>query len=159
MTLQNRIEEKIYYEPNTGCWLWAGACGTAGYGSINVCGRTEGAHRASYAIHKGPIPNRLLVLHTCDVRICVNPDHLFLGTHQDNMDDMTTKGRHAAPKGQNHGMAKLTDGDVSQIRAMLIEGNETQAAIGEKFGVSSNLIHYIKTGKLWANHTMEGHSK
>ena len=151
MTLLQRIESKTYYEPNTGCWLWGGAISANGYGCVLVNGKASSVHRVSYSIHNGIIPDGKLVCHKCDTPSCINPDHLFLGTHQDNMSDMVAKGRHGAPKGQNHGMAKLTERDVVKIRSLLSEGNETQTAIGKRFGVSNNLIHYIKTGKLWSN--------
>jgi hypothetical protein len=89
-----RFEAKFIPEPNSGCWLWTG--GTSGYGyghfSLPVRGcRT--AHRAAWTLYRGQIPAGLHVLHKCDVRCCVNPSHLFLGTHSDNMRDMVRKGR------------------------------------------------------------------
>lgn len=85
----------------TGCWLWNGH--TRGrnrfkYGLVDVCGKRYGAHRLSYILHKGPIPEGgdfrgMCICHTCDNPLCVNPDHLFLGTHQENMTDKTVKGR------------------------------------------------------------------
>lgn len=91
-----RFFRYAFPEPNTGCWLWGaslkeGKCG--GYGQLKVNGKEVTAHRVSYMIHKGPIPKGLYVLHTCDVRSCVNPDHLFLGTQKDNIHDMMKKGR------------------------------------------------------------------
>lgn len=89
---------KVEPEPNTGCWLWSGVRnGERGYGRFDSAPRSglhERAHRASYELFVGPIPDDLLVLHTCDVRICVNPDHLFLGTQKQNMQDCIDKGRH-----------------------------------------------------------------
>lgn len=79
-------------EPNTGCWLWAAAAADTGYGVIRLRGRNLGAHRVAYAVHRGPVGNRM-VLHSCDNRTCVNPDHLFLGTAKDNAEDMVKKGR------------------------------------------------------------------
>ena len=73
-------------EPNTGCWLWLGFISPDGYG-------TRLAHRRAWELARGPIPDGMLVCHRCDVRHCVNPDHLFLGTHLDNMRDMIRKGR------------------------------------------------------------------
>ena len=82
-----------------GCWIWTGGRNKRGYGQLTVFGRTQGAHRISYQIHKGKIPSRLFVCHNCpsgDNPLCQNPDHLWLGTHQDNMRDRNQKGRQAS---------------------------------------------------------------
>ena len=89
-----RIMERILPEPNCGCWLWTGdKSGKMGYGRLMYQGRTRAAHRVAYQIFRGPITDGLLVCHRCDVPLCVNPDHLFLGTYTDNSDDMIRKGR------------------------------------------------------------------
>lgn len=82
------------------CWLWVGGCSENGYGAFYWQGKQTGAHRVSYELTHGSIASELLVLHKCDNPPCVNPDHLFLGTHQDNMTDKVLKGRH--PKGPTH---------------------------------------------------------
>lgn len=82
------------------CWLWTGACSDNGYGQVRIGGRkgtTVSAHRIVWQLCRGPIPNDLKVCHTCDIPNCVNPNHLFLGTHQMNMDDMILKGRYRNP--------------------------------------------------------------
>lgn len=88
-----------YRVNEAGCWLWIGYKNHKGYGVTHQSGKTWQAHRFSYLVHRGPFDLELFVLHSCDARACVNPDHLFLGTNDDNMKDMVRKGRQA--KGQN----------------------------------------------------------
>lgn len=88
------FDECYTAEPNTGCWLWLGRRGARGYGQVGFRGfKTRQAHRVSWLIHNGPIPDGLFVCHKCDTPPCVNPDHLFLGTCQDNLTDMARKNR------------------------------------------------------------------
>ena len=103
--IEERFHDKYIPEPNSGCWLWMGAISNTGYGNLGKGGRGGGAiwaHRLSYEIHKGPIPEGKFVCHKCDVSSCVNPDHLFLGDNSENMRDCYKKKRHTRknkPKG------------------------------------------------------------
>lgn len=102
------------------CWLWTGHINSDGYGQLSVYGYTERAHRVSWMLSKGIIPAGKLILHKCDIRNCVNPEHLFIGNDADNTLDMVNKGRSHHPKfiGELNNAAKLTEQTVKQIRAL-----------------------------------------
>ena len=147
--LIDRFMQKVSPEPNSGCWLWDGAVDSQGYGQIKGGRRVEKmrwAHRLSYELHHGPIGG-LQVLHRCDVPICVNPDHLFLGTNADNMADMKAKGR--ARSGwtttKGHKGAKLTPDMVREIRA----STDTTTACGKRYGVAQAHISAVRLRKVW----------
>lgn len=141
--------ESFIPEPNSGCWLWLGCVGPTGYGTVfrgpGKKPNSERSHRWSWRIHHGPVPAGLHVLHKCDVRSCVNPDHLFLGTHTDNMHDMRRKGRLVNRRGEAHGCAKLTAAQVEAIRS----SSGTNTAIAKTFGVGRTTISEIRLGKTW----------
>jgi len=131
-------------EPNSGCWLWEGRPqGSNGYGRMKVGGHSVPAHRYAYEIHKGQVPVGMQVCHRCDVPLCVNPDHLFLGTGRDNKQDCVAKDRHIY--GARHSRAKLTDGAVKAILA----DRRKHYVIAIQYGVSSSLIGKIKSRKMW----------
>jgi hypothetical protein len=90
--VQEFLDERAIPEPNSGCYLWYGGTFDSGYGVIQLDGRAQRAHRHAYRLAYGSIPDGLFVCHACDVKSCVNPAHLFLGTHDDNMADMMQKG-------------------------------------------------------------------
>lgn len=144
MTVMERFESK--YEPvtETGCWLWTGTCNGV-YGllsfSENKKRRWKMAHRIAYELYRGPIPQGLDALHRCDVPLCVNPNHLFLGTDKDNIQDCIRKGRWNIP-GRRPGQKKLTDEQIRQIRA---GGSTTRFA--REFGVALTTIKRVKNGK------------
>lgn len=97
--LHARFAEKVEVRP-VGCWKWTGAIDTTGYGRIGVGGRGHGlihAHRVSWILHNGSLQAGMDICHSCDNRWCVNPDHLFIGTRQDNMRDARTKNRMKIP--------------------------------------------------------------
>lgn len=114
-----------------------------GYGVMAVEGRNIGAHRASYEAFVGPIPDGLFVCHKCDVRDCVNPDHLFVGTRLENMQDAAAKKR--MPRMEGHPNAKLTADDVRAIKS----DNASLRKIAAKYGVGQTAIFRIKHGEYW----------
>jgi hypothetical protein len=132
-----------------GCWLWQGWLDSKGYGAIRVNGSAIKAHRLSYELHRGTIPDGLFVCHTCDVPRCVNPDHLFLGTAEDNVNDMMAKGRHSALRGSQCWNAKLTEQDVLDIRRLYAQGNISTRALGKKYGVTKTAILWVIQEKNW----------
>lgn len=152
--LAARLQAHSIPEPNTGCWLWLGSSSRWGYGQLRVAGKTRQAHRLSYEAFRWAIPAGAFVCHACDTPACVNPAHLFLGTHADNMADMREKGRwrrdpaaHLASvrRGERHGNAKLSTADVLAIRAMLAVGRPGKE-VAAQFGVNRSQISRIKTG-------------
>lgn len=133
------------------CWIWNGKPNSVGYGIISWGGRNGKrmyAHRFSWMKYKGQIPDGLWVLHKCDIRNCVNPRHLFLGTAQDNTDDMFKKGRNRAPRGEACGKSKVSEDQVLEIRKMSLSGNSI-SSISKLFGLSYNAIDYIIHGESW----------
>lgn len=133
------------------CWMWTAGKSLSGYGHFWVKGRHERTNRVSWTIHHGPIPDGMLVLHRCDEPSCVNPDHLFLGTHADNAKDRKSKGRNGDMRGEKSSGAKLTDRDVLKIRELLQLGGLTQTRISEMFGVGPCVISLIKVRKIWSH--------
>ncbi len=143
-----RFWAKVNKKPD-GCWLWTGATRSRPpYGSFSYNGSMVHAHRFSYAEHHGAIPSGSYVLHTCDTPLCVNPAHLFLGTHADNMRDMVTKGRPS--RGERQRLAKLTEDDVRAIRRAHSDG-ESQTSICRRYPVGLNAIHRVVTRERWGH--------
>lgn len=140
MSDRERFESSFEKQSN-GCWVWTKGTGHFDYGMFWVGGKTIGAHRYSYILHKEPIPEGMFVCHTCDNPRCVNPDHLFLGTPKDNMGDKLAKGRGNHPRGEAHPLAKLSDADVDEARRLA--ETMTKTAIAKRFGVSRSLISMI----------------
>lgn len=135
------------------CWLWQGArSGEYGGGWYN--GKKEGAHRVSYMLFVGEIPEGLDVLHSCDTPLCVNPKHLSAGTHQKNIQESFDKGRRKILRGEQIGVSKLTADKVIQIWKLRNSGL-TRRQIAEQFGVSSVTVTHIASGKTWRHVTKQ----
>lgn len=140
-----KVDKTPGHGPNGDCWPWTGALLPDGYGHFRDGDRVRSAHVVSYELANGPMPDGMNGLHSCDYRRCVNPDHIFAGTHQDNMDDMVAKGRGDAPKGETHHDAKLTEDQVRAIRS----DPRKQRDIAADYGVSQSAIMMIKTRRNW----------
>lgn len=145
--LNARFWNKIEKMKNDGCWLWIGNKTRGGYGSFTLNRKRLLAHRFSYSLACGNIPEGLCVCHTCDVRLCVNPSHLFLGTIADNIHDMVSKGRNA--RGESVAGSRLTPELVSLIRYVYSSGEKTLDEIAKEFGLNSDYVSRIVSGKAW----------
>ena len=148
------FEKNYIPEPMSGCWLWEGRDSGSGYGAFRyIDGKSWMAHRWSYAYHHGAIPDGMCVCHRCDNPMCVNPEHLFLGSKGDNNRDAARKGRnrwkpdriHNLPVGERHYKAKLTTQDVEVIIASGLK----QKTLASIFGVSQAHISRLKLGESW----------
>ena len=141
---KENFQSKILGEPNSGCFLWMGGCDKKGYGRFRTRGDEERlAHRFAWRFSYGEIPLGKQVLHKCDTPACVRPDHLFLGTNDDNMADKLRKGRQT--RGERHPFAKFTDDDVLAIRSYV----GPNKPLARAFGVDPATTRKIRNGTYW----------
>jgi hypothetical protein len=131
-----------------GCWEWVGYFGSGGYGMMSRNGKNARAHRVSYEAYKGSIPKGMVIRHTCDNPACINPDHLVLGTQQENVADRESRNRRNV-KGEQIGTAKLSEADVVNIRM----SNESLDVLADRYNVDRSNIWMIKAGKSWKHVT------
>lgn len=131
-----------------GCWEWQGRLEKNGYGRLrrHRLQRHVSVHRLSWELTFGAIPDGLCVLHRCDNRRCYNPEHLFLGTHKDNVQDMLQKGRSNNARGERHGRAKLSDAQVEQMRDQYASGGYTQLDLARAYSVHTQTVFRIIHG-------------
>jgi hypothetical protein len=170
-----RFRAKIHRSET--CWEWTAGCFTNGYGQFQLAGQPYMAHRIAWTLENGPIPDGLSILHRCDNKLCVRPDHLWVGTHDDNMADMAEKGRaasgdrhgfrlhpdsvprgerngaytqpHRRPYGERIGCAKLTDAAVVEMRDLYAAGGVTQRDLAKRFRVSKGTVYYVLRRENW----------
>lgn len=133
--------------PESGCWIWDRGTTVKGYGQMHLNGKRKYAHRHAYELANGPIPNGLGICHKCDVPACINPSHLFAGTHQENMTDRDRKGRLAIRYGEKNSAAKLTADKVRALRASGLRDHEA----AKVFGISRRHANDIRRGLVWRN--------
>ena len=154
-TLSDYLESMVKVDPN-GCWIWQGAVGSKGYGAAYHNGRTLGAHRLAYRCEHGELPPAPAVIrHRCDVRKCINPQHLIAGTHADNARDRVSRGRSARQQGALNGRAILSGSDIPSIRA----SDATLSALAQKYGVGATTIADIRKGRRWKHIPMQQSGK
>jgi Autographiviridae endonuclease len=146
LSLLERIELHYIPEPNSGCWLWCSES-KSNYPTITINNVARRANRVMYELHKGSIPKNYEVLHSCDIKCCVNPDHLSVGTHLQNMQEASQRKRFNSRRGSANNLARLTETQVLAIRADP-RGSNTLAKI---YDVDRTLIWQIRTRKVWTH--------
>lgn len=148
--IADRFEARIARCPMSGCWIWTGTINKDGYGQFAIDGRTLLSHRVAWEFFVGPLPSDLFVLHSCDVRSCVNPSHLFIGTHLDNMADMTKKGRRIGVKsGEKHPLCKISSEIVREIFRLRASGLSVKD-IAARFEITSHHTSDILHRRYWS---------
>ena len=142
---------KIKVLGNNDCWEWRAFKDKDGYGQYSSWkdGDEQRVHRIMWILKFGSIPKGALVCHKCDNPSCCNPNHLFLGTHRDNMKDMVKKGRVGCVKGENHGCSKLTIQQVLEIRSKYVTGKYLQRQLAVEYGVDRTTISSVVNRKIW----------
>jgi lambda repressor-like predicted transcriptional regulator len=123
----------------TGCWLWTGTRDSQGYGRFKIDGKYWGAHRLAFTELKGPIPDGLFVCHHCDVPACINPEHLYAGTHDDNMRDVSRRERNA----------RILDWETAMVIRDLKGAGVSSREVAKQYGVSSYTVRAIWANRVW----------
>jgi len=146
-TIRERFWARVAPENENGCRLWVGNFFTTGYGDFAWKGRSTGAHRVAWMLERGEIPAGKLICHHCDVKGCVNPDHLYVGSALDNSRDAHQRNRVRPPKGEQHSAAKLTAAAVVEIRRRA--ATESTASLAREFGAGWATVRDVIAGRTW----------
>jgi len=144
-TFEKRLLSNYVKDENS-CWMWQGHVMSNGYGALTVEGKSKMVHRLSYEYHIGEIPKGLMVCHKCNVKLCLNPDHLYVGTHNDNMQDMADS---ASLKGEKNPKSLLTEAQVLGIKQHIKDRKIFYKDIAKMYGVSRQAIKDIASGRTW----------
>ena len=151
LSVIEKFKKNFLIDQETQCWNWIGGKAARGrYGCLWFNGKNTSAHRISWKLFKGPIPNKIEVCHTCDNGLCINPKHLFLGTHQDNMDDMKKKKRLKPRVGENHHSVKITEPIARLIKIMSNFGYSNKDIAG-KLCVEKSIVRHIQQNETWTH--------
>jgi hypothetical protein len=142
---QERLDFRSIPEPNSGCLLWLGAATKDGYGSLVIMGVSHRAHRLAWELKNGPVPEGLCVCHKCDVRLCMNVDHLWIGTDGQNREDKIKKGRCGSPRGEQSIFARTTADVVRRVR----QATGSYSEIAEQFGIGYQSARKIRLRETW----------
>jgi hypothetical protein len=145
---RERFWKKVDVRGPDECWLWTAGCIPSGYGSFHLRGRTCYPHRIAWVEANGPVPDGLEVMHSCDVRHCVNPGHLSVGTGAENIRQMIERGRQVTLRGDAHGSSKITE---EQVRAIRTARGLTQSELAREFEISQGHVSDIIRRKKWAH--------
>lgn len=149
------IWKSVNKKGDDGCWEWVGYKNKDGYGRMKVDYKMYHVHRIVYELTYGPIPDGLLICHRCNNRSCCNPNHLYLGTQKDNMEQCVFEGRLKTSFGEKHGQSKLNEKDVKKIKELYNTKNYSQRCLGKLFNISHSEISRIINNQVWKHILME----
>jgi hypothetical protein len=144
--IECRFWSKVYQAPGDSCWEWTGALKDSGHGVFSHLGRAVQAHQFAWELAHGALPQGAMLRHQCDNASCVRPSHLLPGTHQQNMDDMVSRGRAC----HTNGHPVITPELAQELRVEYKPGRVTQKQLAARYGLSSSLVRRVLTGKTWA---------
>ena len=147
-TPEERFERKFSKESN-GCWIWTAARSQDNYGHFFFEGKILKSHKVSFLLYRGRVPKGKCVLHICDNSLCVNPNHLYIGTQIDNIADRERRGRSKFAVGEKAGLAKLTWTAVSEIRNLYKQMNLNRKELSLRYGVNQSTIGNIINNRTW----------